>query len=240
LAREISTDGDVVGKQIDVGFGPTEWRQIVGVVGDTKQDGLLRNSFALYQPYLQVTRMWQMSTLNFVVRVSGTPAGFSADLRTALQDVDKALPVYDIKPLGQLVSEKVSDNRFYASLLSCFSLIALLLAAAGIYGLTSYSVTQRTHEIGIRVALGASQGDVVGMIVRKGLVNTAFGIIIGLAVAFAATRLLDEFLYGVITPTDPWTFVAISSLLAVAGLLASYIPARRALTVDAMTALRQE
>jgi predicted permease len=239
LAREIAPDGDSVGKLIDVGFGPTEWRQIVGVVGDTKQDFLVGDSFAIYQPYLQVTRLWQMSSLNFVVRVGGDAAAFTTDLRNALQDVDKGLPVYDIKPLGQLVSESVSDPRFYASLLSVFSLIALVLAGAGIYGLTSYTVTQRTHEIGIRVALGAGHGDIVGMIVRKGLVNTALGIIIGLSGAVAVTRLLDDFLYGV-TPTDPWTFVTISSLLAVAGLLASYIPARKALQVDAMTALRQE
>jgi putative ABC transport system permease protein len=239
LAREIAPDDDAVGKRIDVGFGAAEWRKIVGVVGDTKQDGLIRDAFAIYQPYLQVARLWQMSSLNFVVQTGGSPASTGSDLRAALQDVDKDLTVYDVRSLGQIVSERVSDPRFYASLLSAFSLIAAMLAAAGIYGLTSYSVTQRTHEIGIRVALGAGQRNIVGMIIRKGLVNAALGIIIGLAGAFALTRLLDDFLYGV-TPTDPWTFAAISSLLAVAALTASYIPARRALKVDPMRALRQE
>jgi putative ABC transport system permease protein len=240
LARALwAPTEDPLGKRIDVGFGATEWRQIVGVVGDTKQDELIGDALAIYQPFLQVTRLWQLSSINFVVRTSGSRPGFSADVRTRLQDVDKDLPVYDVKPLGQVVSASVSRSRFYASLLGAFSLIAMVLAAAGIYGLTSYSVAQRTHEIGIRVALGAKQSNIVGIIVRKGLVNTISGIIIGLAGALALTRLLDDFLYGV-TPTDLVTFVVVSLLLAAAALLASYVPARRALKGDPMIALRQE
>jgi putative ABC transport system permease protein len=239
LARAIWADGDALGKRIDVGFRGEMPREIVGIVGDTKQGDLIGPSFAIYQPYLQVTRLWQISTIQFVVQTDRNPAALGADLRAALQDVDSDLAVYDVKPMSQVVAEKVSDPRFYASLLGSFSVIALLLAAAGIYGLTSYSVNQRTHEIGVRVALGARRSNILTIILRKGLVDTISGILIGLVGAFALTRLLGDFLYGV-TPTDPSTFVAISLLLAVTALVASYVPARRAINVDPMIALRQE
>jgi len=240
LARALWGAGDdPLNKRIDVGFGPIDWRQIVGVVSDTSQDDLTKNSLAIYQPYKQVGRLWQMSSLTFAIQTGGNPLGPATEVRIALQEMDRDLPVYDVKPLRQVVSENVSDPRFYASLLGAFSLIAAVLAAAGIYGLTSFSVAQRTHEIGIRVALGAGHRNILAMIVRKALVNTGSGVAIGLAGAFALTRLLEDFLYGV-TPTDPYTFAALSLLLAAASLFASYIPARRALKVDPMIALRQE
>src|SRR5262249_25330095 len=150
LARDIWPDVDALGRRINVGFRGEAPREIVGVVGDTKQDELTGNSLAIYQPYQQVARLWQISTMYFVVQADRNPAVLGTDLRAALQDVDSDLPVYDVKPMSQVAAEKVSDPRFYASLIGIFSVIALVLAAAGIYGLTSYSVNQRTHEIGIR------------------------------------------------------------------------------------------
>jgi len=239
LARAVWPDGDPIGKRVNIGFTGEVPREIVGVVGDARQDNLTGDSLAIYQPYPQVNRLWQISTINFVVQTTGNPSQLGAQMRAVLQEVDTNLPVYGLTLMSEVVAGKVSDPRFYATLLAAFSLIAVVLAATGIYGLTSYSVNQRTHEIGIRVALGARHANILGMILTRGLVNTTSGITLGLAGAFACTRLLRDFLYGV-TPTDPVTFVLISVLLAAAALLASYIPARRALNVDPIMALRQE
>src|SRR5262249_44013083 len=230
---------DVLAKRIDVGFRGESPRLVIGVVGDTRQDELIGDSLAIYQPFTQVSRVWQMGSLNFLVQTIGNPEAQIQDLRTALQDVDSDLPAYDVMPMARAVSEKVSDPRFYAALLGAFSVIAMALAAAGIYGLTSFSVARRTHEIGIRIALGARGADILGTILLKGLICSGSGILLGLLAAFGLTRLLKDFLYGV-TPSDPFTFVAISILLAVTALLASYTPARKALAVDPIIALRQE
>jgi putative ABC transport system permease protein len=154
-------------------------------------------------------------------------------------EVDKTVPVADFETMERIVSESVMQPRFNMVLLSLFSAIALLLSAAGIYGVTAYSVTQRTHELGIRIAIGAQLGDVLRLILKQGVAVILIGLAIGLIAAFMLTRLLKSLLFGV-TATDPLTFVAIASLLSIVALIACYLPARRATKVDPLVALRYE
>ena len=174
-----------------------------------------------------------------VVRTSVEPAAVVAGVRQVTTEVDKSAAVSDVKTMERIVDETVTQPRFNLVLLGLFGGIALLLSAAGIYGVTAYSVTQRTHEFGIRMALGAQVGDVLRMIIRQGLLLISLGIAIGLLAAFALTRLLTTVLFGV-SVTDPLTFLGISLLLTAVALLACYIPARRATKVDPLVALRYE
>src|SRR5262249_46234056 len=158
---------------------------------------------------------------------------FAEALRSEFRTLDRDLPLYDVADMRQVIARKIADPEFYALLLSSFSVLALILAAAGIYGVVSYAVSQRTHEIGIRVALGAKGGDVLRLVVGQGLKLVLAGLVIGIGGALALTRLLSEFLYGV-SETDPATFAILSLLLAVVALSACYLPARRAMRVDPM------
>jgi len=242
LARSAWPNQDPIGKRMNIGFGGETWREVVGVVSDVKQQEIGESSStSLYQPFLQVTdkRRWFIGDMTFVVRTAAEPESFAATLRSELANVDKDLPLYNVKVLNQVVSEQFTDPAFYTLLLSSFSMLALVLAAAGIYGLVSYATTQRTHEIGIRMALGARTGDVLRLVIRQGMNLVVAGIAIGVVGAFALTRVLSKFLYQV-TVTDPETFVAISLLLALVALVACYIPARRATKVDPLVALRYE
>jgi ABC-type antimicrobial peptide transport system permease subunit len=195
----------------------------------------------LYQPFLQVSdkRRWFLGDVTFVVRTTVPPQSFGAALRNELSSIDSDLPLYDVKVLNQIVTEKFTDPAFYTLLLSSFSALALMLAAAGIYGLVSYTTVQRTHEIGVRMALGARNGDVLRLVIRQGMALVAVGLLIGVSVSLALTRLLERFLYQV-KVTDASVFVSISLLLAVIAFLACYIPARRATKVDPLVALRCE
>jgi putative ABC transport system permease protein len=174
-----------------------------------------------------------------VVRTSVEPTSVAGSIRRAAAEVDKSAAVSDVKTMDRIVSDAVTQPRFNLFLLGLFSGIALLLSAAGIYGVTAYGVTQRTHEFGIRMALGAQVGDVLKMIIKQGMLLISLGIMIGLLASFALTRLLRTLLFGV-TVTDPLTFVGITFLLALVALLACYIPARRATKVDPLVALRYE
>jgi ABC-type antimicrobial peptide transport system permease subunit len=176
---------------------------------------------------------------NLVVRTHGDPKLLTQVLQKEIHSVDRDIPISGVKTMDEFVSSSVAAPRFNAILLAGFASLALLLAAVGIFGVISYSVAQRTQELGIRRALGADSLSVMRLVLTQGLSLAAIGLLIGLAGAFAVTRLLESLLYGV-TATDPLTFAAVAGTLTVVALLASYIPARRASSIDPMVALRYE
>jgi len=174
-----------------------------------------------------------------VVRSSVEPESVAGSIRQAVADVDRTVPVSDVKTMEHIVSTSVTQPRFNLFLVGLFSVVALLLSAAGIYGVTSYTVAQRTHELGIRLALGAQMGDVLRMILGQGMAVIMIGVVLGLGASFGLLRLMKSLLFGV-SETDPLTYVSITLVLVMVALLACYIPARRATKVDPLEALRYE
>jgi putative ABC transport system permease protein len=189
----------------------------------------------MYRPIAQ----WPGKSLTLAVRTGLEPAATVSVLRELVKTLDSAVPVFGIRTLAQQKSGSLALQRMAATLLSGFGVLALLLAALGIYGVLAYSVGRRTREIGVRMALGAQIADVLGLVLRQGLALVALGVVIGFAGAFAVTRLLRNFLYDV-QPLDPLTFVSVVVVLAAVALLACWLPARRAAKVDPMKALRCE
>ena len=209
---------------------------MVGVVGDVKQSTLdVETTPHTYEPFLQNTS----GSVNVAIRAAGDPAALTSALRAAVWALDPQLAVAQIRTMDQVISESTTSRRFNLFLLAGFAFLALVLSAIGIYGVIAYSVVRRVHEIGIRMALGASGGDVMRLVIGRGLLLLGIGMIIGIAGALAITRSLASFLYG-IRPTDPLTFAGVVVILASVAFLASYIPARRATKVDPMIALRYE
>jgi predicted permease len=209
---------------------------IVGVVGDVRYDGLANNNLSqIYLPYLQNPS----SIMNLVVRTPSDPLRWTNAVRGQVWAVDKDQPLYDTKTIEEVVADSFARPHLLASLLGSFAAVALFLAAIGIYGLVTYAISQRTHEIGIRMALGAQSGDVLQLVLREGMGLTLAGLAIGLVATLATSGLLGKFLFGV-KPTDPATFATVVVLLAGLALLACYIPAQRAMRVDPMVALRHE
>ncbi|HEV8131843.1 MAG TPA: ABC transporter permease [Acidobacteriota bacterium] len=209
---------------------------VVGIVGNVKHFSLDEQTTSqIYLAYAQNPHIF--ATL--VVRTAGDPLSFANSIKQAVWSVDKDQPVWKIRTLESLIDLSVGPRRLMMRLLACFSGLALLLAAVGIYGVISYSVSRRTHEIGVRIAVGAQQGDVLKLVVGQGLIMTLLGVIFGLAASFGLTRFLDTMLFGV-GPTDALTFAALSLLLTAVALVACYLPARRATKVDPMVALRCE
>jgi putative ABC transport system permease protein len=236
MAKRYFPDEDPIGKRIHVTQGPETFREIVGIVGDVKQYGLARpTTLQTYEPALQAP----FSSMTLVVRANGNLVPLGGAIRSQVLAIDKEQPISRIRPLEQVVAESVSKQRFSMLLLGIFAGVALVLAAVGLYGVMSYSVTQRTHEIGIRTALGAKQTDVLKLVVGQGMMLALTGVGIGLLAAFALTRLMSVLLFGV-SATDPLTFVAIPAVLTVVALAACFVPARRATKVDPMIALRYE
>jgi putative ABC transport system permease protein len=234
LARRYWPNEDPIGRRVS--FDDEEWVEIIGVVRDVRHNGLDSEPRAeAYMPYQQAP----LRFMTLVVKTQSEPLELAGAVRSQVIAVDGNLPVYRVMSLEQIVSESVAQPRFNMVLLGTFSLLALALAAIGIYGVMSYAVSQRTHEIGIRIAMGARAGDVLEMVVRQGMGLTVAGLGVGLVAAWALTRVLSSFLFGV-TPTDPWTFVGVSLVLAVVAFLATYLPARRATRVDPLNALRYE
>jgi putative ABC transport system permease protein len=210
--------------------------EIVGVVADVKNLELKEQP----EPEVYFSSLQSpFDAMSIVIRSTVEPNSLAASVRSAVNEVDKTVPVADIETMDRIVTESVMQPRFNMVLLGLFSAIALLLSAAGIYGVTSYTVTQRTHELGIRLALGAQLGDVLRLILKQGLVVILIGVAIGLVAAFLLTRLLKSLVFGVST-SDPMTFVSITLLLSLVALVACYVPARRATKVDPLVALRYE
>jgi len=191
---------------------------------------------ALYWPYAQSSQPWKR-WMDVVVRTGADPSGFVEVIKKQIWRVDPQIPVTKLRTMTEVMAASVAAQRFNLLLLSVFAAVALMLAAAGIYGMMSYSVRQRTHEIGIRMALGAQPRAVLKLVVRQGMIS--LGVAIGLGTSWALTRLMSNLLYGV-GATDPATFAAIAALLTGVALLACYLPARRATKVDPMVALRCE
>src|SRR5215216_1294162 len=214
---------------------------IVGVVGDVRHIGLDERPIPeAYVPFLQypLSETYQRS-MTIVARTQSDPGGGAGSLRAALTSLDKSLPVFAFKPMTEYLRDSLARRRFNLILLTAFGGVALALAAVGIYGVISYGVTQRTHEIGIRMALGAEKGDVLWLVVRQGMILALGGVAIGLLASLALTRLMETLLYGV-SVTDPLTFTLIALLLTSVALLACFVPARRAAKVDPLVALRYE
>ncbi|HYV06857.1 MAG TPA: ABC transporter permease [Blastocatellia bacterium] len=239
MQRKFWPDDDPVGKRITFqrdAQGNPIWREIVGVVGHVKQRGLDGESpVQYYVPHRQLPS----AGVFFVARTSGEPSSVAGAVRGAVQQVDSELPVFRVSTMERMVADSMAQRRFAMTLLGVFAMVALILASVGLYGVMSYSVTHRTNEIGIRMALGARVPDVLGMVIGQGMKLSIAGVAIGLAGAFGLTRLMESLLFGVST-TDPWTFFAVALVLAGVSLLACYIPARRATKVDPMIALRYE
>ena len=217
--------------------------EVVGVVGDVRHTGLdaepQPEAYALSRQLPPNARFGRGGTTALVVRTSGDPLRVVPFLRRAVMDVDHDVPLDNVMTMEARLSASVAAPRFYALLLGLFALMALLLAAIGIYGVLSYNVSQRHREIGVRMALGAAGRDILSMVLGQGLTLAVVGIAIGVAGAFATTRFLRTLLFG-ITVTDPLTYAGITVLLTGVALLACWIPARRAIRVDPMTALRYE
>ena len=238
MARVYWPGEDPVGKQLPGACPNDAPATVVGQVADSKQDSVDSEPHPeLYEPYAQHPFASFLVTL--VIRTASNPTGAAAAVRDAVRQVDSDQPVIQMRTMQDVVSESIWRQHVSASMLGLFAAIALVLSAVGIYGVLSYSVSRRRHEIGIRSALGATRRDILRMVVGEGLLLTLMGVGIGVAVALGLTRLLTGLLYGV-RPRDPLTFVALALLLIIVALLAVYVPARRAISVDPMVALRYE
>jgi putative ABC transport system permease protein len=239
MAEQLWPNQDPIGKRISFPSDQKNskpWRTIVGVVSDVSQYSLdQKPPMQFYVPHEQ----FPTSFNTIVVKTTNNPEEMTAAVRGAILSVDSEQAVYNVATLEELQSNSILLRSFFMLLLITFSVLALMLAVVGIYGVMSYAVTQRTQEIGIRMALGAGAGDVLKLILRNGLALTAGGVLIGLAGAFVLTRLLAVLLFGV-QPTDALTFMTVSLTLVIAALVACYLPARRAAKVDPLVALRYE
>ena len=239
MARKLWPGEDPLGKRISPGKpkSPDEWITIVGMVKDVRQFEL--NADPKPQMYLSYAQAGFFDPNDLVVSTNVEPLSLASTVRKAVWEVDKDQPVSDIRTMEDILSESIARQRFSMLLLGIFAALALVLAAVGIYGVMSYSVAQRTREIGLRMALGAKASDVLKLVVGQGLKLVLIGVVFGLVAAFILTRVMSSLLFGV-TATDPITFITISLVLISVAVLASYIPARRATKVDPMIALRYE
>jgi len=241
FARQHFPNEDPIGKRVHPGISSIEgeestMREIIGVVGDVRNRSLdVEPKVAYYVPQTQVP-FTQMVT---VVKTNSEPRGFIPTVTKQVAAMDQDLPLFGVKSMEEYLSASVAAPRFSTTLLSIFAGVALVLTIVGLYGVMSYSVAQRTNEIGIRLALGAQSRDVLLMVVKQGSTLILLGLVIGMAGAYALTRLIASLLFGV-TAKDPFTFAAVAVLLAVVALLACYVPAWRATKVDPMEALRCE
>jgi predicted permease len=233
-ARRFWPGQDPLGQIVRANYGGRA--MVVGIVGDVHQNGLGQEPPAVVY-FNQRTAPRSVTTI--VLRTSGDPMALAAPIRAALQEVDRNQPVRSIATLQQVMAESIARDWFFTLLFACFGVLALLLAAVGVYGVLAYSVGQRTQEIGVRLALGAQPGNVRRMVVREGMTLIAAGVVIGAVAALAVTRALASQLHGV-SARDPLTFVSAPAVLVAVALLACYLPARRATRIEALDALRTQ
>ncbi|HEU4434444.1 MAG TPA: ABC transporter permease [Pyrinomonadaceae bacterium] len=241
MAEHFWPGEDPTGKRLKI--GPVDsrnpWAIVAGVVGDVRQNGLYgEQNFELYVPYAQEWRGF-VAPRDLVVRTSADAASLAQAVRQAVWAVDKDQPISNVRTMDDVLATAVSRERFQTLLLALFATLALALACVGLYGVVSYTVVQRTHEIGVRMALGAQPRDVLRLVIRQGMLLTLLGLVIGVVSAFAATRVMTEMLFGV-TATDRLTFAVVPLVLTTIAFFACYLPARRATRVDPLVALRTE
>ena len=230
---------DAIGKRLKPGSSASNspWREVIGVVKDVRQNDLIAPT--KMEMYLNYRQLKNIPANALVLRTTIDPMSLAGSVRNAIWSVDKDQAVADIDTMDHIVAEAVVRQRFSMVLLGFFAAVALLLASVGIYGVMSYSVAQRTREIGIRMALGARRADVLQMTVKAGLKLVCAGMLLGVAAAFILTRVMATLLYG-ISATDPITFAGISIVLLAVAIFASYVPALRATKVDPIVALRAQ
>jgi putative ABC transport system permease protein len=237
MARRYFPGEEPIGKRINLGNPQSDpWRTIIGVVKDVHDEGLDTDPYPqMYSPLAQ----FPANAMTLVARTGGDPLALAPNIRGELAAIDRDQPLTNLRTMEQVMSQSISRQRFNMTLIAIFSVVGLILATVGIYGVMSYSVTQRTHEIGIRMALGAQARDVLKLVVGQGMLLALVGVGAGLVIAFGLTRVMSSLLFGV-SATDPLTFGAVALLLAAVAALACFIPARRAMKVDPMVALRYE
>jgi predicted permease len=234
MAKAFWPNEDPIGKFFSHGADHGPWQEVIGVVGDVKQWGLVHAPVPEgYDPFDGSTRMF------IVLHTRVAPGSISDEVRRAVRDIDSNLPLYRVRTMNQVIADQAAGQQFTTSLVGLFAGLALLLAAIGIYGVLSYLVTQRTREIGIRMSLGAGRADVLRMVLGHGARLAAWGCVLGVVGAFAATRVLRSVLL-MAKSQDPRIFVVAVVALAAVALLACYVPARRATKVDPVVALRYE
>jgi putative ABC transport system permease protein len=227
---------DPIGKRIQLNANPNSWYEIVGVVGDVRHNGNRGGIVPqTYQPFAQAPK----GVVTFVIRSEVSPATLAPLLRLALREIAPELPVYRLEPLERLIADSMARERFAMTLIAVFSVVALILAAAGIYGVMAYAVAQRTREFGIRLAVGARAGDLRRLVLGRGAKLIGSGLALGAVGAFVTTKLIQSLLYNT-AARDPFIFVVTATILAVVALAACWVPARRAGRVDPISALRAE
>jgi len=241
FARKFWPNGNAMGKRISFSANNPKWYEIVGVVGNVKHRGLdIADSPEIYIPAFQpLFAGGNVPSLYLAARTVNDPAAVANTMRSEVAAIDRDQPVASLMTMDQRISDSVAPRRFNMFLLGLFAALALVLAAIGIYGIMAFSVVQRTHEIGVRMALGASTSDVLKLILRNGFKLALIGIVVGLLIAFAATRVLSTLLFGV-SATDPTIFLIDALLLALVALAACLVPAMRATKIDPLISLRYE
>jgi len=240
-AKQFFPNEDPIGKTIKLGWGrgpgkPRAGGEVVGIVGDIKDEGLSEpNPPQIYMPL----RQWPVSFVTILMKTSVPPTALTEGARAQVAAIDPTLPLSNVGTLEAIVAKSISQQRFYMTLLSLFAAVALVLAAIGIFGVLSYAVSQRTREIGIRMALGAQERTVITLVVRQAMLLVGTGVLAGTVLALYLSQTMSKMLFSV-RPTDPTTFVSVAAVLAGVALFASYLPARRATRVDPIVALRAE
>jgi len=231
---------DPLGKRFRRSPRSQQWITVVGIAGSVRHSGLSADFRPqIYEPPAQIPDPLMPNQLMVVVRTSGDPRSIANAARAAVHEVDRNQPVTNVRTLEKLVDDSVANRRFSLLLLGLFALLALVLSAVGIYGLTAYSVVQRTRELGLRIALGAKPEGVLGLVLGEAGKLTGVGVVLGLVLAFVFNKVMASLVYGVAS-TDPLTFVGVALGLLAIALLAAYFPGRRATKVDPIVALRSE